>query len=50
MANRLEGRLAKLEGANRTAFLKVIINRFGCSATKTEPVWNPAGRVLVAEA
>jgi hypothetical protein len=51
MASKLEGRLAKLEGANRSTFLKVIIRRiaYGDEADRM-PVWHPAGRVLVAEA
>jgi hypothetical protein len=48
MASRLERRLAKLEGANRSGFLKVIISRFGRpDGADIEPIWHPAGRVLV---
>jgi hypothetical protein len=44
MANRLEGRLAKLEGANRSAFLKIIIRRFAHGdKADCRPVWHPAG-------
>jgi hypothetical protein len=51
MASRLEKRLVKPEGANRSTFLKVTIRRLAHGdEADCRPVWRPAGRVLVAEA